>query len=146
MTALSQASPSPYCDFCLGDDRENKKTGTPEELVSCSDCGRSGKRRGRPPRNGYRKCYHVANRVCERHRHLRDSAKLNGGTVEISGLMTYSADDFDTFARQSELLRNREYGECTSPPSSRQSPAHETIDTLGDVNGVVVNGQDPSSP
>ncbi|XP_038218636.1 zinc finger protein ubi-d4 [Zerene cesonia] len=37
-----QPSPSPYCDFCLGDDRENKKTGTPEELVSCSDCGRSG--------------------------------------------------------------------------------------------------------
>ncbi|GAB0092191.1 d4 [Sergentomyia squamirostris] len=33
---------SPYCDFCLGDARENKKTGTPEELVSCSDCGRSG--------------------------------------------------------------------------------------------------------
>ncbi|XP_013138224.1 PREDICTED: zinc finger protein ubi-d4-like [Papilio polytes] len=38
----SAASPSPYCDFCLGDDRENKKTGTPEKLVSCSDCGRSG--------------------------------------------------------------------------------------------------------
>ncbi|XP_068625193.1 zinc finger protein ubi-d4 A-like isoform X2 [Battus philenor] len=38
----TKASPSPYCDFCLGDDRENKKTGTPEELVSCSDCGRSG--------------------------------------------------------------------------------------------------------
>ncbi|KAJ2941238.1 hypothetical protein O0L34_g3433 [Tuta absoluta] len=37
-----KAAPSPYCDFCLGDDRENKKTGTPEELVSCSDCGRSG--------------------------------------------------------------------------------------------------------
>lgn len=38
----NKASPSPYCDFCLGDDRENKKTGTPEQLVSCSDCGRSG--------------------------------------------------------------------------------------------------------
>ncbi|KAJ0171419.1 hypothetical protein K1T71_012969 [Dendrolimus kikuchii] len=38
----TEVSPSPYCDFCLGDDRENKKTGTPEELVSCSDCGRSG--------------------------------------------------------------------------------------------------------
>lgn len=36
------AAPSPYCDFCLGDTRENKKTGTAEELVSCSDCGRSG--------------------------------------------------------------------------------------------------------
>ncbi|XP_052262041.1 zinc finger protein DPF3-like isoform X2 [Dreissena polymorpha] len=33
---------SNYCDFCLGDADENKKTGTPEELVSCSDCGRSG--------------------------------------------------------------------------------------------------------
>nr|CAI5841044.1 unnamed protein product [Callosobruchus analis] len=33
---------SPYCDFCLGDSKENKKTGIQEELVSCSDCGRSG--------------------------------------------------------------------------------------------------------
>ncbi|CAG9860981.1 unnamed protein product [Phyllotreta striolata] len=33
---------SPYCDFCLGDSSENKKTGVQEELVSCSDCGRSG--------------------------------------------------------------------------------------------------------
>lgn len=33
---------SNYCDFCLGDAEENKKTGTAEELVSCSDCGRSG--------------------------------------------------------------------------------------------------------
>lgn len=38
-----RANPSPYCDFCLGDAQENKKTGTSEELVSCSDCGRSGK-------------------------------------------------------------------------------------------------------
>lgn len=37
-----KADPSPYCDFCLGDARENKKTCLPEELVSCSDCGRSG--------------------------------------------------------------------------------------------------------
>lgn len=37
-----RALPSPYCDFCLGDARENKKTFEPEELVSCSDCGRSG--------------------------------------------------------------------------------------------------------
>lgn len=35
------ANPSPYCDFCLGDNGENKKTRQPEELVSCSDCGRS---------------------------------------------------------------------------------------------------------
>ncbi|CAG9860125.1 unnamed protein product [Phyllotreta striolata] len=33
---------NPYCDFCLGDSGENKKTGVQEELVSCSDCGRSG--------------------------------------------------------------------------------------------------------
>lgn len=39
----NKAAPSPYCDFCLGDSRENKKTGGSEELVSCSDCGRSGK-------------------------------------------------------------------------------------------------------
>ncbi|XP_042867288.1 zinc finger protein ubi-d4 A-like isoform X3 [Penaeus japonicus] len=37
-----RAQPSPYCDFCLGDAAMNKKTGEPEELVSCSDCGRSG--------------------------------------------------------------------------------------------------------
>ncbi|CAG2065901.1 unnamed protein product [Timema podura] len=38
-----RAAPSPYCDFCLGDASENKKTGQSEELVSCSDCGRSGR-------------------------------------------------------------------------------------------------------
>ncbi|XP_063231982.1 zinc finger protein ubi-d4 A-like isoform X3 [Bacillus rossius redtenbacheri] len=37
-----RATPSPYCDFCLGDATENKKTGHSEQLVSCSDCGRSG--------------------------------------------------------------------------------------------------------
>ncbi|XP_072425589.1 zinc finger protein DPF3 isoform X2 [Chiloscyllium punctatum] len=31
-----------YCDFCLGGSNMNKKTGRAEELVSCSDCGRSG--------------------------------------------------------------------------------------------------------
>uniref|UniRef100_A0A8C4WUW3 D4, zinc and double PHD fingers family 2, like n=1 Tax=Eptatretus burgeri TaxID=7764 RepID=A0A8C4WUW3_EPTBU len=36
------ATPNNYCDFCLGGSLENKKTGQPEELVSCSDCGRSG--------------------------------------------------------------------------------------------------------
>ena len=36
------ATPNPYCDFCLGDSRYNKKTGVPEQMVSCSDCGRSG--------------------------------------------------------------------------------------------------------
>jgi hypothetical protein len=37
-----------YCDFCLGDSTENKKTEMPEELVSCSDCGRSGIQSVRP--------------------------------------------------------------------------------------------------
>ena len=32
-----------YCDFRLGDATSNKKTGKPEELVSCAECGRSGK-------------------------------------------------------------------------------------------------------
>lgn len=36
-------APNSYCDFCLGDVSENKKTGGQEELVSCADCGRSGK-------------------------------------------------------------------------------------------------------
>lgn len=34
--------PNDYCDFCLGDQDSNRKTGRAEELVSCSDCGRSG--------------------------------------------------------------------------------------------------------
>ncbi|CAH2057102.1 unnamed protein product, partial [Iphiclides podalirius] len=140
----TKASPSPYCDFCLGDDRENKKTGTPEELVSCSDCGRSGKRRGRPPRNGHRRpppCYHLANRVCERHRALRPVAVETTATGSMTcqvveattatGSMTYPADEFDTFATQSELLRAREYGECASPPSARQSPARVNGAELG---------------
>lgn len=38
------ALPNNYCDFCLGDSKINKKTSNPEELVSCSDCGRSGMR------------------------------------------------------------------------------------------------------
>lgn len=38
----ARVAASPYCDFCLGDASENKKTNAPEELVSCSDCGRSG--------------------------------------------------------------------------------------------------------
>ncbi|KAM7163453.1 zinc finger protein DPF3 isoform 8-T13 [Macrochelys suwanniensis] len=33
--------PNNYCDFCLGGSSMNKKSGCPEELVSCSDCGRS---------------------------------------------------------------------------------------------------------
>uniref|UniRef100_A0A8C9S1G0 Double PHD fingers 3 n=1 Tax=Scleropages formosus TaxID=113540 RepID=A0A8C9S1G0_SCLFO len=33
--------PNNYCDFCLGDSGSNRKTGQAEELVSCSDCGRS---------------------------------------------------------------------------------------------------------
>ncbi|KAK8399101.1 hypothetical protein O3P69_004276 [Scylla paramamosain] len=37
-----KVSASPYCDFCLGDASENRKTGAPESLVSCADCGRSG--------------------------------------------------------------------------------------------------------
>lgn len=34
--------PSSYCDFCLGSAEVNKKSGSSEELISCSDCGRSG--------------------------------------------------------------------------------------------------------
>jgi len=43
MTAEEKISANNYCDFCLGDSTENKKSNQPEELVSCSDCGRSGK-------------------------------------------------------------------------------------------------------
>lgn len=39
------ALPNDYCDFCLGDSTLNQKTGQSEELVSCSDCGRSGSNR-----------------------------------------------------------------------------------------------------
>jgi zinc finger protein ubi-d4 len=37
-----RAEPSPYCDFCLGDETLNRKTHAAEELVSCAECGRSG--------------------------------------------------------------------------------------------------------
>jgi len=37
-----RAAPSGYCDFCLGDHNENKKTSRPEMMVSCAECGRSG--------------------------------------------------------------------------------------------------------
>ena len=37
-----KAPPSNYCDFCLGDSSLNKKTLQPEELIGCSECGRSG--------------------------------------------------------------------------------------------------------
>ena len=37
------AKPNPICDFCLGDNTLNKKSNRPEKLVSCADCGRSGK-------------------------------------------------------------------------------------------------------
>lgn len=33
---------NPYCDFCLGDDAMNRKSGKTEKMVSCADCGRSG--------------------------------------------------------------------------------------------------------
>ena len=33
---------SPFCDFCLGDKELNKKSGKPEEMCSCAECGRSG--------------------------------------------------------------------------------------------------------
>lgn len=45
------ALPNNYCDFCLGDSKINKKTGQPEELVSCSDCGRSGTPKGEGSRS-----------------------------------------------------------------------------------------------
>jgi len=37
-----KAEPSGYCDFCLGQGNNNKKTGTQEELIGCSICGRAG--------------------------------------------------------------------------------------------------------
>lgn len=43
MSIDDKISANNYCDFCLGDSTENKKTEMPEDLVSCSDCGRSGK-------------------------------------------------------------------------------------------------------
>lgn len=41
-SSSTEDSSSRYCDFCLGDVNENKRTGKPEDLVTCSDCGRSG--------------------------------------------------------------------------------------------------------
>ncbi|KAI4801904.1 hypothetical protein KUCAC02_019771 [Chaenocephalus aceratus] len=47
--------PNDYCDFCLGDQDSNRKTGQAEELVSCSDCGRSAGRRGGVKKDGRKK-------------------------------------------------------------------------------------------
>ena len=41
-TASKTVNTNKYCDFCLGDEMENKKTGKCEEMVSCADCGRCG--------------------------------------------------------------------------------------------------------
>ena len=38
-----RASPNNYCDFCLGLETDNKKTGEKEPLFSCADCGHSGR-------------------------------------------------------------------------------------------------------
>ncbi len=38
----ADAKPSPYCDFCLGDNNCNRKHSKPEPMVSCTTCGRSG--------------------------------------------------------------------------------------------------------
>ena len=43
MSGKDRAPSLGYCDFCLGDASENKKTNAPEELVSCAECGRSGR-------------------------------------------------------------------------------------------------------
>lgn len=42
MQGRGSAKPNPYCDFCLGDNSGNKKSGKAERMVSCADCGRSG--------------------------------------------------------------------------------------------------------
>ena len=44
MSGKDRAPSLGYCDFCLGDASENKKTQQPEELVSCAECGRSGRK------------------------------------------------------------------------------------------------------
>ena len=39
-----RAQPSPLCGFCLGTAEKNRD-GVPEVLISCADCGNSGKTR-----------------------------------------------------------------------------------------------------
>ncbi|XP_077302623.1 double PHD fingers d4 isoform X2 [Arctopsyche grandis] len=94
--------PSPYCDFCLGDQRENKKTGVPEELVSCSDCGRSGESHRRNDANNK----HTKNNVSEIRADRNDNtlAVVYNGTNGYAHLgnveyKTYSEDEFEMFAK-----------------------------------------------
>lgn len=42
LNGKEDAKPSPYCDFCLGDNTCNRKSSLPEKMVSCANCGRSG--------------------------------------------------------------------------------------------------------
>ena len=43
LNGKEDAKPSPYCDFCLGDSTCNRKSSKAEKMVSCANCGRSGK-------------------------------------------------------------------------------------------------------
>ena len=49
MSGKDRAPSLGYCDFCLGDAAENKKTNAPEALVACAECGRSGEIRRNLP-------------------------------------------------------------------------------------------------
>ena len=39
---LQVCPPCLICSFCLGDEKKNRD-GKPEELISCADCGNSGR-------------------------------------------------------------------------------------------------------
>lgn len=99
-------NPSPYCDFCLGDHKENKKTGTPEELVSCSDCGRSGKISAKLQNGGRvivtQNNNTINNNVAVKIHSEESTSNINDANSYTNGLLIhskcYSEADFDSFA------------------------------------------------
>eukprot|EP00062_Callorhinchus_milii_P008702 gi/632951693/ref/XP_007891440.1/ PREDICTED: zinc finger protein DPF3 isoform X1 [Callorhinchus milii] len=89
--------PNNYCDFCLGGSNMNKKTGRAEELVSCSDCGRSA----------------YLGRDVVKETDLCSAEDLFGASSEsdASTFHGFDDDDFD------ELLSNK----GLSPPASNDA-------------------------
>uniref|UniRef100_A0A7M4FNE1 Double PHD fingers 3 n=1 Tax=Crocodylus porosus TaxID=8502 RepID=A0A7M4FNE1_CROPO len=92
--------PNNYCDFCLGGSNMNKKSGRPEELVSCSDCGRSA-HLGRESRK-------------EEAAPVRTTEDLFGSTSESDTSTFHGFDEDDA----EEPLSSRGGGRGSSSPSA----------------------------
>lgn len=124
---------SPYCDFCLGDQRENKKTGVPEELVSCSDCGRSGKLNNNQILGYEYKTVQKHISLVQKNGYKRAVDSPRNGFCRVLPSVSYSVADFDSFVANYRMQKTRSeycYGDVDqssldsfvySPPRSPSS-------------------------